>query len=587
MRRSRGVVLFALSIAAIVGLTTGASATPGPGGWDNLGNGATPTSSAFIDVVYALNSDAPGVLYAGGRFIDAGGDPSADFLAQWKNGRWTRAVSVPLTASVNAIAYRAGKLYVGGVFVNAGGNPNADFLAVWDGAKWGTVCNATGPPIGGNVLALQIVGSTIYVGGTFQDGAGIASADYLLACDLNTGAPRSTVAKDGEFSGPVYALTADSKGNLYAGGRFGNLAGVPATDNVAYFNASGWHAMGAGPGQGGGAVDSFVRGLTANGTNVYVGTDSVNVAGIPQADHVAKWNGSAWSALGSNAAGGDGWFPASTFINTLTTSGSRVFAAGSFQNANGDKLADMVAEFDGKAWRPVGSNGAGDGPLNANVSALTTFEKQLVAGGHFTNAGGNDLADFLASYPLAGVPPGGGTPPTTTTPAGAAAPPPTGTPTGTVLVNGRPFTGGTIPYRSIVDVTNGRLLLRADTGTLTVRGAGGISAVFVLLRGVDRKRSVVELRLTRGDFSVCPKRKTSSARRIAATTVRQLWGDGKGAFRTRGRYSAATVRGTNWLTADRCDGTFTRVVRGVIQVSDLPLRRQVTVRAGRTYLARP
>ncbi len=248
----------------------------------------------------------------------------------------------------------------------------------------------------------------------------------------------------------------------------------------------------------------------------------------------------------------------------------------------------MVAEFDGKAWQPVGSNGAGDGPLNGNVSALTTFDKDLVAGGHFANAGGNDLADFLASYPLAGAPPGGGPPTTTTTtPGGAAAPPPTGTPTGTVLVNGRPFAGGTIPYRSTVDVTNGRLLLRADTGTLTVRGAGGISAVFVLLRGTDRKQSVVELRLTRGDFSVCPKRKKSSASRIAATPVRQLWGDGTGRFRTRGRYAAATVRGTNWLTADRCDGTLTRVVRGVIQVTDLPQRRQITVRAGRTYLAKP
>ena len=154
-------------------------------------------------------------------------------------------------------------------------------------------------------------------------------------------------------------------------------------------------------------------------------------------------------------------------------------------------------------------------------------------------------------------------------------------------MNGRPFTGGTIPYRSVVDVTNGRLTLRADTGTLTVRGANRIPAVFVLLRGTDRKQAIVELRLTNGDFSACPKRRTSAAGRVAAKTVRQIWGDGKGRFRTRGRYASATVRGTNWLTADRCDGTFTRVVRGVIQVNDFPQRRQVTLRAGRSYLARP
>ena len=120
-----------------------------------------------------------------------------------------------------------------------------------------------------------------------------------------------------------------------------------------------------------------------------------------------------------------------------------------------------------------------------------------------------------------------------------------------------------------------------------MNGAGGIPAAFVLLRGTDSGRPIVELRLARGNFSVCPKRKTSSAVRIAATVVRQLWGKGTGRFRTRGRYAVATVRGTNWLTADRCDGTQTRVTQGVIQVSDLPERRQVTVRAGGSYLAKP
>ncbi len=581
----RRVALLALLLAA---LTAGASATPGPGGWDNLGHGATPTSSPFNGGVYVLSPGATGVLYAGGAFTDAGGDPKGDYLAQWSNGRWTRATDSPLVGAVQAVAYRNGKLYVGGVFTNAGGNPNADFLAVWDGKKWGQVCNAPGAPITGTVFALQIVGSTIYVGGAFADAAGISSADALVACDLNTGAARATVGDNLGISGPVYALAADSKGTLYAGGGFSDVAGIPAADDVAYLNGSGWHAMGTGTGQRGSAVDTFVRSLTANGTNVYVGTDAVNIAGIPQADHIAKWNGTAWSAVGSNTAGKDGWFPASTTIDALTTSGSRVFASGTFINANGDPLADIVAEFDGSSWQPIGSNGAGNGALNANTRALTTFNGQLVAGGSFTNAGGNDLADFVASFPLAGASPGGGPPTTTTTtPGGTAAPPPTGTPTGTVLVNGRPFTGGTIPYKSVVDVTDGTLLLKVDTGTLKVNGAGGITAVFVLLRGTDKKKPIVELRLTKGNFSVCPKRKKSSAARVAATTVRQLWGDGTGQFRTRGRYAAATVRGTNWLTADRCDGTLTKVVRGVIQVSDLPQRKQVTVRAGKSYLAKP
>ena len=131
-------------LAALVALlATGASATTGPGGWDNLGTGATPTTHALNGGVYALNADKPGVLYAGGAFTDAGGDPNADYIASWNGTKWASLGSPTLNGAVNAIAYFGGKVYVGGMFTNAGGNPNADFLAVWDGVSWGTVCNAT------------------------------------------------------------------------------------------------------------------------------------------------------------------------------------------------------------------------------------------------------------------------------------------------------------------------------------------------------------------------------------------------------------------------------------------------------------
>jgi hypothetical protein len=565
-------VVAALTIAALLALTTGASATPGPGGWDNLGTGATATTSALNGAVYALNADAPGVLYVGGAFTDAGGNAGADYIASWNGTTWAALGSSTLNGAVHAIAYFGGKVYVGGVFTNAGGNPNADFLAVWDGTSWGTVCTAPGSAITANVSALQVIGSTLYVGGSFQNGAGIASADYLLACDLNTGAPRSTVAADGDFSGAVYALTADSHGALYAGGGFINLDRIPAADKVAYLDGGGWHAMGSGTGPSGGAVTDFVRSLAANGTDVYIGTDSTDVAGIAQADHVVKWNGSAWSAVGSNTAGTDGWFPASTSINALTTSGSSVFAGGTFQNANGDPLADQIAYFDGTTWHPLGSNGAGNGPLNGNVTALATFDRKLYAGGSFTGAGGNTLASFAASFALPGAVPPGGTPPS-------------GTPTGTVLVNGTPFTGGPIAFNSKVDVTGGSLLLTTDTGSVTLSGGGGVSAIFVLLRGTDKGQTVVEMRLTGGDFSVC-KRKLAGLSQVKSPTVRQLWGNGTGRFRTRGRFASATVRGTNWLTADRCDGTLTKVRAGRVEVRDLVKRKTILVPAGKSYLAK-
>src|SRR5262249_57197477 len=58
---------------------------------------------------------------------------------------------------------------------------------------------------------------------------------------------------------------------------------------------------------------------------------------------------------------------------------------------------------------------------------------------------------------------------------------------------------------------------------------------------------------------------TASGKASAAAKkpkTRKLWGDGSGSFRTRGQYSAATVRGTKWLTQDPCGKTLTRVAHG-------------------------
>jgi hypothetical protein len=67
---------------------------------------------------------------------------------------------------------------------------------------------------------------------------------------------------------------------------------------------------------------------------------------------------------------------------------------------------------------------------------------------------------------------------------------------------------------------------------------------------------------------------------------RKLWGDGSGSFRTRGRFSSATVRGTRWLVQDTCAGTLTQVKKGVVLVRDNVRHKNVVVRAGKQYLAR-
>jgi hypothetical protein len=395
-------------------LLPGSASAAGPGGWSHLGE------PSVNDKVSALNTDRPGTLYAGGSFTAAGGVTGTARIASWDGSTWS-AVSSPgsqiSNGIVNAIAYdtTTGHVFAGGTFTNAGGDPNADYLAVWNGTSWAPFCTGASPPITATVSALQIIGRTLYIAGSFADGAGIASADRLVACNVDTGASSSTVIDVAHaFSGTVYALAADSNGVLYAGGGFTDLGGDPAADNIAYMDGSGWHAMGSGAGACGCAVNTFVRSLAAIGTDVYAGTDARDVAGIAQADNVARWNGSSWSALGANTAGDDGWFPATAVIyglaastNPLAGSGQTVVATGSFQNAGGDATADDIAIFDGTNWHAAGSDGAGNGPWSGNGlavaiphDALPDGSLPLYAGGNFTSAGGDGNAGYIASYAL-------------------------------------------------------------------------------------------------------------------------------------------------------------------------------------------
>ena len=68
-------------------------------------------------------------------------------------------------------------------------------------------------------------------------------------------------------------------------------------------------------------------------------------------------------------------------------------------------------------------------------------------------------------------------------------------------------------------------------------------------------------------------------------SIRHLWADGSGAFRTQGRFAAATIRGTTWDTDDSCAGTLVKVTKGAVTVSDLVKRKSVALKAGHQYLA--
>ena len=166
-----------------------------------------------------------------------------------------------------------------------------------------------------------------------------------------------------------------------------------------------------------------------------------------------------------------------------------------------------------------------------------------------------------------------------------------------------PLTGPRqVPVGSQLDTSKGRVALTsaADTGGAKTQTSDFYKGIFQVKQSVPKtkpkkpKALITDLVL-KGEIarSQCAPLKGARSATDAATKKKgpksvlgKLWGNGKGKFRTDGKYSAATVRGTIWLVEDRCEGTFTKVTRGTVQVRDLKRRKTITVRAGHSYLAR-
>jgi hypothetical protein len=135
---------------------------------------------------------------------------------------------------------------------------------------------------------------------------------------------------------------------------------------------------------------------------------------------------------------------------------------------------------------------------------------------------------------------------------------------------------------------------KGKTKTKTQKGTFG-GAVFRLNQAKrGRTKGLVTLTLLEGvvkggpTYAACKAGKAGEASAAASRkTLQLLRASAKGKFSTRGKYAAATVRGTKWSTADRCDGTLIRDITHSVTVTDLARHKTIILHAGQSYLANP
>lgn len=190
---------------------------------------------------------------------------------------------------------------------------------------------------------------------------------FLLALSTELASAQGFHPLGQGLNGPVYELMVHDT-DLYVGGDFTDAGGHPDADYLARWDGSAWHAVAAG-------LDGPVRAILLLDDDLFVGGDFA-----APASHIVRWDGAAWHPMG---AGLDG--P----VLDLDAMGQQVYAGGSF--------SELIMRWDGASWETLGPGIVGivDDPV---IHAVHATDNLIYVGGNFAGAGGIQGADRLASW---------------------------------------------------------------------------------------------------------------------------------------------------------------------------------------------
>jgi hypothetical protein len=168
--------------------------------------------------------------------------------------------------------------------------------------------------------------------------------------------------------GPSYYTTAMTVWNdhLIVARSSAGSSSAPGPSAILMMNGAAWDTLGS--------MDKSATAMTVFGGELVIGGTFTNVNGQP-ANRVARWNGSAWSALGGGFTG------TNDHVWALTVHAGQLVAGGSLG-------ADNVLSWSESpgVWQPLGLG------LNSTVKSLASDGTTLYAAGWFTQSGASSVA---------------------------------------------------------------------------------------------------------------------------------------------------------------------------------------------------
>lgn len=383
-----------------------------------------------------------GDLYVGGQFtkVNSIQDINAKYVARWNGSSWsalstastllTGGSSVPpyvqaLGAAVNADGINGTNvLYIGGAFTTVGSNSSlraAQWKWTADAAAgslqplgnhvsptqgWGvgySSIDSSGQPSGvvNKITASAANNGEVYMAGAFKATSG-SSGNNLWRGSIDLWKPDQFTNLGGDCDG-VYSTSSSVVGTLYdvfnvgnelyVAGSFSQIAsncllGYPNTSNayhVAYFNGSSWSRMGTSSSNNG--FSAAAKAIVKHGNYFYAGGDFVCPRGTttPKLTHIARTQSAsnAWSAV----AGGLGTEPSNCLSNSdtvlaLESYNGVLYAAGIFNRTNSPSPVDTnvgnIAGYDGEKWASVGKGLKYSSGSNVSIQDILVTSSLLV-----------------------------------------------------------------------------------------------------------------------------------------------------------------------------------------------------------------
>lgn len=244
----------------------------------------------------------------------------------------------------------ANRLYIGGNFSSVFGYTDtvgANGIAYWDGNNWF--------PLGSgewanSVLSIARYGSDIYAGGNFTSMGGIPNTIALARWDGSNwnSVTGRIVASEliGSSTGAIYGLKVKNN-KLYAMGVFDSISGIEA-HSIASWDGINFNNVYAFPSDNSGGDPNALVAMDSFQGEIYVGGNYENIV-TTAIKEIARWNGSQWLPLQNGILGGIDW------VDDMVVYKNELYVSGEIRKADGN-IANGLMIWNGVNWREFSPN---------------------------------------------------------------------------------------------------------------------------------------------------------------------------------------------------------------------------------------